>query len=61
VSDARPNPGSDDALAAGCLCPVMDNNQGKWAPWPGEGWWIRVSCPLHGSSLAVEEQPTEGT
>jgi len=46
VSDT-PNPGSDEALALGCLCPVMDNNHGKYTPWPGD-WWVRPDCPVHG-------------
>ena len=24
-----PNPGSDEAVDAGCLCPVMDNRRGE--------------------------------
>jgi hypothetical protein len=54
-----PNPGSDEARAEGCNCPVLDNNHGKWAPWGDDGWWQRVDCPVHGTSLAVEEIPTE--
>jgi hypothetical protein len=42
-----PNPGSDEAGALGCRCPVMDNNRGKWAPWPPDGWWITGNCPIH--------------
>jgi hypothetical protein len=37
----------------------MDNNRGKWAPYPPDGWWQRVDCPVHGSSLAVEEIPSD--
>jgi hypothetical protein len=25
----KPNPGSDDAIDAGCTCPVLDNGHGK--------------------------------
>lgn len=42
-----PNPGSDDALAAGCQCPVLDNGHGKTAPYPPDGWWIAAGCPVH--------------
>lgn len=42
-----PNPGSDEAGALGCLCPVMDNNHGKRAPYPPGGWWITAGCPVH--------------
>ncbi len=54
----RPNPGSDEAREGGCICPVLDNNRGKRAPWPDNGWYIRVDCPMHGSSLGVEENQT---
>ena len=47
-------PGSDKALALGCLCPVVNNNQGKGIPVPEEygydyvHYWIDKDCPLHG-------------
>lgn len=43
----KPNPGSDEAIAMGCKCPVMDNNHGKWAPWPPDGWWNNGKCLVH--------------
>ena len=42
-----PNPGSEAALALGCRCAVVDNNHGKSAPWPPDGFWINSACPLH--------------
>ena len=48
-----PNPGSQEALDAGCTCAVLDNNHGKYAPYPplaGEtegGWWITGGYPVH--------------
>jgi hypothetical protein len=45
--NSKPNPGSFEAIAMGCLCPVMDNNVGKVPPRPGE-WWIDERCPVHG-------------
>lgn len=47
--NAPPNPGSDEAVALGCRCAVYDNNRGRYAPWPPDGWWITDSCPLHGT------------
>ena len=55
-----PNPGSDEALALGCKCPVIDNEYGKGVPWPRTdgldpnghpSFWISQDCPLHGPSL----------
>lgn len=51
----RPNPGSFEAKAQGCTCPTMDNNRGKWPPFPPGtawggtegGWFIVEGCPVH--------------
>jgi len=40
-----PNPGSVEAQAQGCTCPVLNNSRGLRAPWPG--WWITEGCPIH--------------
>lgn len=45
--NGKPNPGSKEARAAGCICAVMDNNHGRSAPWPPDGWWITMGCPVH--------------
>lgn len=42
-----PNPGSDAALDAGCICAVLDNNHGTVPPRPPDGWWVRLDCPVH--------------
>lgn len=48
-----PFPGSDEAIKRGCSCPVLDNNHGKFPPWPASdqmptgGWWINTGCPVH--------------
>ncbi len=48
--DQLPNPGSDEARALGCRCPVLDNAHGRGFPWGGHdpSFWIRADCPLHG-------------
>ena len=48
IKDDKPNPGSDEAVDAGCLCPVMDNRRGKGA-YLGKNdmFWINAECPLH--------------
>jgi hypothetical protein len=53
-TDDTPNPGSDAAKQAGCLCPVLDNCHGRRAPWPGGCWWVRPDCPMHGGDQAKE-------
>jgi len=51
----RPNPGSDEAVAAGCTCAVMDNRHGQGIPSKdGPLFWISGDCPLH--ARAVQEK-----
>lgn len=50
ISDAmsrKPNPGSWEALAQGCICPVVDNAFGKIPPYPPYGWWVVIGCQVH--------------
>jgi hypothetical protein len=55
-----PNPGSEEALNLGCICAVLDNNHGRFAPWPPNGWWITEDCPVHDTpasrQAAVQER-----
>lgn len=51
MSSDTPNPGSPKAYAIGCCCPRMDNNNGRFAPWPPDGWWINENCPVHNPSI----------
>lgn len=46
-----PNPGSREAVRAGCICPEMDNHRGR-----GRGtdpdtderlFWFTSGCPVH--------------
>jgi len=50
----KPNPGSDEAIKQGCVCPVLDNAHGRgWMGGvkdPDTGGVVfvyRVDCPLH--------------
>lgn len=52
------NPGSKEALAIGCTCPVVDNGHGKGI-YGGllfdDGkpkFWIAGNCPIHNSTSA---------
>ncbi len=49
-----PNPGSEEAVALGCSCPIIDNHYGKGVPWAFQdantpAFWISADCKLHGS------------
>ena len=55
------SPGSDEAVAAGCLCPVLDNARGRGA-WgsDGETFLRAADCPLHGEGTNTRwESPPE--
>ena len=43
------NPGSDEAIAQGCTCPVLDNGRGRGAYQVDGKWqfWVSTGCPLH--------------
>ena len=46
--DKPPSPGSDEAKARGCTCPVMDNAHGKGVPHSGGViFWFDETCPIH--------------
>ncbi len=52
-----PNPGSEEAVALGCLCPVLDNEHGRGAYLDATGkpvFWINEDCPLHGKCQKAE-------
>lgn len=46
--ETQPNPGSDEAVRRGCLCPVLDNARGLGIYRDGKEFWIDHGCPLHG-------------
>lgn len=53
----KPNPGSDEAIEAGCRCPVLDNRCGQGAYWGGfPSFWINDKCPIHGGLNRLEDE-----
>ena len=51
------NPGSPDAVKAGCTCPIMDNDGGRGSGFPKDGsdeptFWVDSYCPIHARPLA---------
>lgn len=61
MTNERPNPGSEEAKAIGCKCPVLDNNHGRFpvAPanedFPNGQWWIASDCEVHAPDFAKYE------
>jgi len=57
TTSAVPNPGSDEALACGCTCPVIDNGHGRGylggiKRADGSGVFVyTVGCPVHCRSV----------
>lgn len=57
--DNKPNPGSNEAIAAGCTCPVLDNGHGRGAYGGAKLdngkpiFWIMQDCPLHSKDTAA--------
>lgn len=55
-------PGSDTALDAGCLCPVMDNAHGRGArgtwdkPDNLKQFYTRGDCPMHGKAAKENKE-----
>lgn len=46
LSTGKPNPGSDEAIEAGCQCPRLDNGYGFGHMARGV-WVIDERCPIH--------------
>ena len=47
-SETVPNPGTEEALAQGCLCPIMDNCYGRgYFAGPPRSFIYVDNCPLH--------------
>ena len=44
----KPNPGSKEAIAAGCTCPVLDNAHGKGYMGVKGVFAFSSNCKLHG-------------
>mgnify|MGYP001620046777 CR=1 FL=1 len=58
MGEQTPNPGSPEAIKAGCLCPVVDNAHGKG--WMGSGeFWMSEDCPLHGTPKHEQDDQVE--
>ena len=62
-----PNPGSPEAVAAGCTCPIMDNSHGFGMlggavtnPDDGKPVFIfHEDCPIHGLHMGAMNETKE--
>lgn len=60
INNKVPNPGSDEAIAIGCKCPVMDNCHGQGYLVAGSGaFCIHSNCPIHGGEIDEDKTKTE--
>lgn len=67
MSDTRPNPGSTEAIAQGCKCPVLDNGHGRGSGRIGSDglpvFWISADCQVHGGGdceiVIYREEPSK--
>jgi len=51
-----PNPGSEEAVEAGCLCPILDNRHGEGVGDDENGnrlFWYSSDCALHCADSAA--------
>lgn len=51
-----PNPGSDEAIEQGCLCPVLDNGHGRESMFGPNVWIFRADCPVHRPKLTIDSR-----
>ena len=47
MENKAPNPGSEEAIEQGCLCPVYDNAKGRGWLGSGDFFFVDRKCPLH--------------
>lgn len=55
LNTKTPNPGTQEAIDAGCKCPVIDNHYGLG--WDGQGrdFIYNMDCELHGSGMWIDK------
>jgi hypothetical protein len=51
IKETKRNPGSDEAVKLGCLCPRMDNNYGK----ANFNFVINMNCPIHTAEMTLDK------
>lgn len=55
MTEKLPNPGSDEAIERGCVCPTMDNDHGR-GYMGNPGLFVMVEdCPLHPTEIFFDK------
>lgn len=61
MGEKPPNPGSNEAVKHGCICPVSDNRRGLGVPWNEVRlFWYSEGCPLHDTPPEIADPWSEG-
>lgn len=60
TTNAIPNPGSDEAIAKGCTCSVLDNGHGHGYPGQPGVFVYRIGCPVHAPAITTNGTGTSG-
>ena len=55
------NPGSKEAIAAGCTCPVIDNGHGRGYYGQPNVFVYNLGCPIHLAAFPRADAPTYDT
>ncbi len=55
MSTEKPNPGSKEAVAAGCICAVTDNEYGRGYMGMAGVFVMTQGCPVHTPADAVDD------
>lgn len=57
MSEKIPDPGTEEAIEMGCICPVMDNNYGEGYMGMEGVFVFNCNCPVHGDEIKQIKQP----
>ena len=55
-----PNPGSEEAIKQGCICPVIDNYYGEGYMMQDGVFVIVQGCPLHDPDYEIAKEVKDG-
>ena len=59
-TNAVPDPGTDEALAAGCTCPVIDNRYGRGYLGQAGVFVYTCGCPVHAPTILRALEASRG-